>query len=163
MSVLADLHEDHKKRVNKIKTAAFKELVEKPKEIRYTSTSNLIIDVVAEYYKVSRNDILSQRRDASTVKARQMVCYMMYLATKYTNPQIGSFLDRDATTVHHALKKIRAKKSRHQEAIDALEPRIKKLISEKKKREADEALALAAEFKQGKNQCGTPSAVSLSS
>lgn len=65
-----------------------------------------IIKIVAHVYRVPLNCLLSDRRDAAVVRPRQE---LMWLAKRYTSlslPAIGRALDRDHTTVLHAIRKI---------------------------------------------------------
>ena len=67
-----------------------------------------IQNIVASYYKISLEEMLSPRRSRDLVRPRQIA---MYLSKKYTTkslPEIGRhFLNRDHTTVIHGVEKIR--------------------------------------------------------
>jgi Bacterial dnaA protein helix-turn-helix len=72
-----------------------------PDKIRY------IQEVVARHFNVSRADILSYRRTASVVRARQIAMYLSKILTPRSLPDIGRrFGDRNHTTVLHAVRKI---------------------------------------------------------
>ena len=66
-----------------------------------------IQNIVASYFNLNINEMLSQRRSRSLARPRQIA---MYLAKQYTTnslPDIGrKFSNRDHTTVIHAVKKI---------------------------------------------------------
>ena len=66
-----------------------------------------IQNVVASYFNLSMQEMLSQRRSRSLARPRQIA---MYLSKQYTTnslPDIGrKFSNRDHTTVIHAVKKI---------------------------------------------------------
>ena len=66
-----------------------------------------IQNIVAVYFKLNIQEMLSPRRSRSLARPRQIA---MYLAKKYTTnslPEIGrKFSNRDHTTVIHAVKKI---------------------------------------------------------
>ena len=66
-----------------------------------------IQNIVANYFNLNINEMLSQRRSRSLARPRQIA---MYLAKQYTTnslPDIGrKFSNRDHTTVIHAVKKI---------------------------------------------------------
>jgi chromosomal replication initiator protein len=67
-------------------------------------------DVLAEVcalYGVTKIDILSSRRDAKTVRPRQIAMYLMRHMTLQSFPQISRYLGgRDHTTVLHGVGKI---------------------------------------------------------
>ena len=66
-----------------------------------------IQNIVAAYFNLNIQEMLSQRRSRSLARPRQIA---MYLAKQYTTnslPDIGRrFSNRDHTTVIHAVKKI---------------------------------------------------------
>ena len=62
---------------------------------------------VCTHYRVSLNDILSARRDATAVRPRQVGMYICKALTLASLPQIGQrFGGRDHTTVLHAIRKL---------------------------------------------------------
>ena len=65
--------------------------------------------VVARQYSVSRSDLLSARRHAPVVRARQVAMYLAKILTQRSLPEVGRrFGGRDHTTVLHAVRKIEA-------------------------------------------------------
>jgi len=67
-----------------------------------------IIKTVAEYYKVKVAEILSQRRNRSVARPRQMAMALSKELTNHSLPEIGdAFGGRDHTTVLHAVRKIK--------------------------------------------------------
>ena len=94
--------------------ANFKSVIS-PKKVKqlYKQLYNKLINVefiqniVANYFNLNINEMLSQRRSRSLARPRQIA---MYLAKQYTTnslPDIGrKFSNRDHTTVIHAVKKI---------------------------------------------------------
>jgi len=67
-----------------------------------------IIKTVAEYYKVKVSDLLSQRRNRSLARPRQMAMALSKELTNHSLPEIGdAFGGRDHTTVLHAVRKIK--------------------------------------------------------
>lgn len=75
----------------------------------------------ADYYEVSVLDLLSIRRSAELVKARQVAMYLSKEFTSKSLPEIGRrFGGRDHTTVIHALRKIKEKESSDKEMADDL-------------------------------------------
>lgn len=138
--LLADLHLKHKERQARIKAAAIPITpiaapAQEPTSgsIRIPSNSfDIILNELCEYFKVRKEDILSQRRLNYISSHRHMVAYMMYLLTSYTSTQIGTRLGRDYTTVNYAIKKIQNNLPLHRKDIEELEARIKPLLPKKK-------------------------------
>jgi len=63
--------------------------------------------VVAKHFNVSRQDIVSSRRNRSIVRPRQISMYLAKTLTDRSFPEIGRrFGGRDHTTVLHAVRKI---------------------------------------------------------
>lgn len=74
-----------------------------PKEI----TPTLIINVVAEHFNVSPDDITSKKRNSEFVLPRQIVMYLCRTMTETPLMSIGRILGkRDHTTIMHGIKKI---------------------------------------------------------
>ena len=74
-----------------------------PKEI----TPTLIINVVAEHFNVSPDDITSKKRNSEFVLPRQIVMYLCRTMTETPLVSIGKILGKkDHTTVMHGIKKI---------------------------------------------------------
>ncbi len=62
---------------------------------------------VCRHYRITREDLLSQRRAAHVVKPRQIAMYLAKTLTLRSLPEIGRrFGGRDHTTVLHAVRKI---------------------------------------------------------
>ena len=62
---------------------------------------------VAEYYNIKISDLLSQRRNRSIARPRQMAMSLAKELTNHSLPEIGeAFGGRDHTTVLHACRKI---------------------------------------------------------
>lgn len=65
--------------------------------------------IVAAYYNLSMNDMLSERRQNSIVRPRQRAMYLCKHFTPLSYPEIGRrFGGRDHTTVLHGVRKIAA-------------------------------------------------------
>ena len=68
-----------------------------------------IVRAVCRHYHVTRTDLMSQRRDARTVRPRHVAMYLARELTGQTFPMIArAFGDRDHTTVLHAARVIEA-------------------------------------------------------
>ena len=66
-----------------------------------------IQDTVADYYRIKKSDMLSQRRTRNVLLPRQMAMYLCRELTNRSLPEIGEkFGGRDHTTVLHAWRKI---------------------------------------------------------
>lgn len=71
------------------------------------ATIETIIEAVCRIEKISRIDIVSDRRFGFIVKNRQMAMYLCRILTTKSTPVIGNkFGGRDHTTVLHAVTKI---------------------------------------------------------
>ncbi len=84
---------------------ALKDVVspDKPKEL----TPSLIIDVVAEHYDISVENICSKKRNADYVLPRQIIMYLLRQYTDCALVSIGKLLGgRDHTTVMHGVDKV---------------------------------------------------------
>lgn len=65
-----------------------------------------IIEVVAEHFNVSINDILSEKRDKSIALPRQIAMYLSKQYTSYNISEIGKVFNKDHSTVISNTKKI---------------------------------------------------------
>lgn len=147
VSILDDLHEKHKARQARIKAAAFKALTEgaspiaaPPQEPVSTiaplvipNQFEIILTEFCDHFKVRREDIMSARRLNYIATHRQLLIYMMYWLTDYTNYKIGAKINRDPSTVLYAIKKIQSNLPLHRKDIEELEARIKPLLPQKRK------------------------------
>ncbi|MGO0575815.1 chromosomal replication initiator protein DnaA [Ornithinimicrobium panacihumi] len=71
-------------------------------------TAPTIINVVADYFGITREELCGTSRSRSLVNARQAAMYLCRELTEMSLPQIGeAFGGRDHTTVMHAERKIR--------------------------------------------------------
>lgn len=72
-----------------------------------TVTPDGIIRTVAEYYKVTEADIVSQKRNREVARARQVAMYLIRETTQMSTTRIGEmFGGRDHSTVMYACDKI---------------------------------------------------------
>lgn len=71
-------------------------------------TIDNIQKVVAEYYKIKLNDLLSKKRTRSLARPRQLAMALAKELTNHSLPEIGdAFGGRDHTTVLHACRKVK--------------------------------------------------------
>ena len=69
-------------------------------------TMELIQEIVAQYFKIKVEALLSKKRTRELVVPRQIAMYLCRELTDISLPQIGSCFGRDHTTVIHACEKI---------------------------------------------------------
>ncbi len=82
---------------------ALKDVVVKTKQ---TNIEN-ILQIIADYYQVSADEILSKQRSKKVVKPRQVAMWFSRELTTQSLIQIGAFFNgRDHTTVLHAIRNI---------------------------------------------------------
>jgi chromosomal replication initiator protein len=100
-----------------------------PDEREREITSGLIMDLVAEFFDLSVDDLCSKSRSRQLVNARQIAMYLVRELTDMSFPQIGkAFGGRDHSTVMHAKDKIATlMKERHAiyEQVQELTARIR--------------------------------------
>lgn len=149
--VLADLHRKHKERQERLKAAAIKEITVQPitvtpppqepvpEPVRGNSippswnSFDIVMHELCAYFKVRKEDILSERRLNYIADRRHLLAYMMYWLTDYTNPRIGARLGRDPTSIGYAIKRIQSNLPLYRKDIEELEARIKPLLPQKRK------------------------------
>ena len=70
-------------------------------------TVDKIQNIVSNYFNISLNEMLSQRRSRPLARPRQIAMYLAKKLTTRSLPEIGRrFANRDHTTVIHAVKTI---------------------------------------------------------
>ncbi|MDE6314442.1 MAG: chromosomal replication initiator protein DnaA [Lachnospiraceae bacterium] len=95
-----------------------------PKEI----TPQLILDVVAEHFHISPEDIISGKRQSEIVMPRQIVMYLCRDTGKFSLKNIGKFLGgRDHTTIIHGADKIQAEMAKSESLTSTIETIRKKI------------------------------------
>jgi chromosomal replication initiator protein len=96
-----------------------------PREV----TPQLILDVVADHFHVSPDDIISSKRQSEIVMPRQIVMYLCRDTGKFSLKNIGKFLGgRDHTTIIHGADKIEAEIQKS-ESLSSTIDTIKKKIN----------------------------------
>ncbi len=106
---------------------ALKDMIypDKPKEI----TPSLIVEVVAEHFGITTDDIISKRRNSEFVIPRQIAMYLIRDLTDYSLANIGKVLGKkDHTTVMHGVEKIEKEVETNSELRNKIEI-IKKKIN----------------------------------
>lgn len=92
-------------------------------------TPNLIINVVAEHFGVTSDDITSKKRNSEYVLPRQVVMYLCKELTEVSLTQTGKILGKkDHTTIIHGIKKITEELETNEELRNKIEI-IKKKIN----------------------------------
>ena len=90
-----------------VAAAALKDIIQ-PRPSRQL-TAQMIMEVVARYYNVTVNEILSNRRSKDITVPRQIAMYLCRFVLNMTFPKIGDvFGGKDHTTVIHACNKVSA-------------------------------------------------------
>ena len=70
-------------------------------------TIDLIQTIVCQFFKISKNEMLSARRSRYLVRPRQTAIYLTKILTSKSLPEIGKeFANRDHTTIIHSVKTI---------------------------------------------------------
>jgi hypothetical protein len=97
------------------------------------SRISIIKDVVAGYFSITRNDLVSDRRAEKVARPRMTAMWICRHETPLSLPFIGRAFNRDHTTVMHACERIeelRAADPLFREATDNLRARARsKLLS----------------------------------
>ena len=73
---------------------------------RETLTPSMLLEIVADHFVVSSDDIISARRDKEIVIPRQVVMYLCRNELNMKQEAIGRLLDKDHSTIIYGLKKI---------------------------------------------------------
>lgn len=76
-----------------------------PSEI-HNITPEFIMDVVCNHYHISKEDILSKKRNQEIAIPRQIIMYLCDTMTDMPVVSVGKFLGKDHSTVIHGSKKI---------------------------------------------------------
>lgn len=98
---------------------------DKPKEI----TPTLIIEVVAEHFGVSPDDITSRKRNSEFVQPRQVVMYLCRELINTSLSNIGKILGKkDHTTVIHGINKIKEEIETNEELKNKIDIIRKKIV-----------------------------------
>ena len=98
---------------------------DKPKEI----TPYLIIEVVAEHFGVSPEDITSKKRNSEFVQPRQVVMYLCRELIDTSLNNIGKLLGKkDHTTVIHGVNKIKEEMTTNEELRNKVDIIRKKIV-----------------------------------
>ena len=98
---------------------------DKPKEI----TPQLIIEIVAEHFQISLDQMISKSRSSDIAKPRQIAMYLCKNMTDIPLDTIGSLLvGRDHSTIIHSIKKITEEYDSNENIRNTIET-IKKKIN----------------------------------
>ena len=75
-------------------------------ERRETLTPSTLLEIVADHFVVSSDDILSTKRNQNIVIPRYFFVYLSYNELNMTQEAIGQYLGKDHSTVKHGLDKM---------------------------------------------------------
>ncbi len=70
-----------------------------------------VLRVVADYYNVSAGDLRSKNRQRQYTEPRQIFCYIAKRRSTKSLAQIGALIQRDPTTVMHAVRAVEARRN----------------------------------------------------
>lgn len=84
-------------------------------------TPNLILDVVAEHYKVDSEDIVSKKRSQEFTTPRHVFMYLCREMTDTTLKGIAALLERDHSTVMHGVDKISKEITNNKDLKDTID------------------------------------------
>lgn len=105
---------------------ALKDILPSPRPKKITIEN--IQKIVAEYYGISANELLSKKRNKQLVYPRQIAMYLCRKLTDASYPQIGEqFGGRDHTTVLHAFEKVEKDMMHDQELRKTINELCKKI------------------------------------
>lgn len=91
-------------------------------------TPELIIQIVADHFNLTPEDIISQKRNADISKPRQIAMYLCRTMTNTPLEQIGRYFgNRDHTTILHGYKKISKETSNNIETRSLVDTLTKKI------------------------------------
>lgn len=91
-------------------------------------TPELIIQIVADHFNLTPEDIISQKRNADISKPRQIAMYLCRTMTNTPLEQIGRYFgNRDHTTILHGYKKISKETSNSIETRSLIDTLTKKI------------------------------------
>ncbi|MBC8444733.1 MAG: chromosomal replication initiator protein DnaA [Chloroflexi bacterium] len=82
--------------------SALQDLIAVPKTLDISQ----VIKAVAEFYRISEQEIKGRRRRKDIVRPRQVAMYLARKETQASLPEIGAALGRDHTTVIYGVEKI---------------------------------------------------------
>lgn len=92
-------------------------------------TPNIILDVVAEHFNVSKEDIISKKRNKEITTPRHVFMYLCRSMTDVTLKGIAALLERDHATVMHGVDKISEEVNNNKELKDTIEVIKNKIVS----------------------------------
>ena len=105
---------------------ALKDIIS-PNEVKQV-TPQLIVDVVAEHFGISPEDIVSKRRNSEFVQPRQICMYLCRQLTPESLQSIGKALGKkDHTTIIHGIEKITEEIKVNEELKNRIEIITKKI------------------------------------
>ena len=88
-----------------------------------------IVKEVASYFSIEISDIKGKKRTAIIKDARNVAIYLTRKITQYSTTEIGTYFDRDHSTITHSIDKVEKERKTNSElaqTLDTLETRIRK-------------------------------------
>lgn len=72
------------------------------------STLTIALQTVCDVYAVERKHVMSNSKDRRVTRARQCLAWLLRTVADMSQEEIGKHLDRDHTTVLHAVRVVEA-------------------------------------------------------
>ncbi len=111
-----------------INTKLVVRVIEETKQQENKITPKLIIDTVVEYFEITTDDIMSEKRSEEIMYPRQIAMYLCSQMTKETLSSIGKVFGRNHSTVRNSIAKIEMNRKVDSEINNKVENIIKKLL-----------------------------------
>ena len=96
---------------------------DKPIEI----TPQLIIEIVADHFHISIEQMMSKSRSSDVSKPRQIAMYLCKSMTNYTTESIGKIFGKDHSTIIHGVKKVKEEYEQNPELRETIDTIRKKI------------------------------------
>ena len=92
-------------------------------------TANVILDVIAQHYNISPDDIVSKKRSSEITTPRHIFMYLCKEMTDTTLKGIGAITERDHSTVIHGVDKITKEVENNSEMRETIKILKNKILS----------------------------------
>lgn len=70
---------------------------------------DVLIDAVAQKYKVTQSELFGKSRNAKTAEARQMAMYFVFCYSLRTIKDIAEMFNKNTATIEYAIEEIRGR------------------------------------------------------
>ena len=106
-----------------------KNIIASPMAGEQDISMSTIVREVAQYFNIDVAEIKGKKRTAIIKDARNIAIYLTRRLTQYSTTEIGSYFDRDHSTITHSIDKVEKERKQNAElasALDSLETKIRK-------------------------------------